>query len=204
VSVSSAAPRRSLVVGAVLALLLVGCVHGAFAASGKGTLKVVKLKPFTVRGTGFKPAERVTITLGTGLKGTARGTATAKGTVVVTFPTAKATSCTRYAVRAVGAAGTRVILKPAAVKATCKPSAAVKFEGTSVLVLGSRFQPGEKVTLTFIANEAPHKRGTKASPTGAFKIDLGRLAISECSPYKLTIVGSLGSRVSMSQDALPC
>jgi hypothetical protein len=198
-------PGGGVAIAAALLALFVGVfATTAFGASQKGTVKVVKLKPFTVRGTGFKSGERVTVKLSGGVKGTTRGTAAANGTVTVSFPkTTKVTACTSYVLRAVGAAGTRVTFKPK-LKSSCKATAAVKFEGTSVVISGTRFQPGEKVTLTFVANETPHKRTVKASPAGVIKVDFGRLPISECSPYTLTIVGSLGSRVSMSQDALPC
>lgn len=181
-------------------------VTGAPAApqlATKATLKVVKLKPLTIRGTGFKSGERVTFKLSSGLTGSARATATAAGAVTVAFPKAKVTACTSYAVRAVGASGTHATLKPV-LKTSCKATAAVKFEGTSVVIVGTQFRPGESVKVSFVANGEPHARTTRASSSGTIRVDFGALPISECSPYKLTIVGSLGSRVTMSQDALPC
>ena len=190
--------------GAVLvAALVVAGANAAPSVAAKATLKVVKLKPLTVRGTGFKSGERVTFRLSAGLTGTARATATAAGAVVAVFPKAKATSCTSYALRAVGASGTRVTFK-ATSKGSCKAVAAVKLDGPTVVIAGTRFRPGEKVTVTFVANEEPHTQHVRASSKGTFRVDLGALPVSGCSAYKLTVMGSLGSRVSMSQDALPC
>ena len=56
------------------------------AAPAKATLKIVKLNPLTIRGSGFKPVERVTVTLSAGAAGTAKGTATAAGATVAIAP----------------------------------------------------------------------------------------------------------------------
>jgi hypothetical protein len=190
-------------VGALLAVVLATGAAAAPHAATEATLRVVKLKPLTIRGTGFDSGERVTLTLSSGLTGHARVVATAKGVITVTFPRAKVTSCTTYAMRAVGASGTRATFKPVR-KGSCKPTAAVTFEGGAVVITGAQFRPGEKVKVTFVANEEPHSRSVKASPKGTIHVELGSLPINDCNAYTLTIVGSLGSRVSKSQDALPC
>jgi len=199
-----AAHVAALAAFVVAAVSLAGSAVAAPAAASKATLKVVKLKPFTARAAGFKAGERVTATLSGGARGIARGTATATGTVTLTFPkTAIVTNCTSYAVRAVGAKGTVAIYKHPA-PATCKATAAVTFSGTSVVISGKGFKAGETISLTFVANEIPHKRTVKASTAGTFSANLGSLGISECSPYKLTLVGSLGSRFAETHEALPC
>jgi hypothetical protein len=201
---SSVTPGRAALSVVLIVVSLAGSAQVASGASAKAMLKVVKLKPFTVRGTGFKSGEHVRITLTGGARGSSRGVATRTGAVSVSLPKAAVTTCTAYAVRAVGAEGTKATLKHVITAAACKPAAAVKFAGTSVVITGTHFRPGEKLSVTFVAIETPHTRGAKASSVGAFKVNFGTLPISECSPYKLTIKGSLGSRFGMSQDALPC
>jgi hypothetical protein len=199
---SSATPSSAVVV-ALLALLLAGSGETAVAAATKATLKVLKLKPFTIRGAGFKSGERVSITLSAGASGTARGTATATGSLTVSFPKAKVTACTAYTLRAVGAAGTRVTFKRT-VTASCKPAATLKFTGTDVVVSGTHFRPGEKLSVTLVEGGGPHKRSATASSAGAFNVNFGSLPMSDCTAYKLTVTGSLGSRFAHSQEALPC
>ncbi|HEY7178406.1 MAG TPA: hypothetical protein VH305_04460 [Gaiella sp.] len=201
--VTSATSRRAAALAALLALLLGALAAVAPAAAAKATLRVVKLSPLTIRGTGFKPAERVTLTLSAGANGTARGTATAGGAVTVSFPKAKLTACTAYTLRAVGAAGTKATFKRT-VTASCKPAAALKFTGTDVLLAGTHFRPGEKLSITLVEGGGPHKRSATASSAGAFTVDFGALPMSDCTAYTLTITGSLGSRFSKSQEALPC
>jgi hypothetical protein len=204
---SSIATLSRAAVGVTLlaAFLLAAGTDTAGAAAAKATLRVVKLSPFTVRGTGFQSGERVTITLSGGAKGTARGTATAAGAVSVSFPQAKVTgACTPYTLRAVGAGGTTVTFKRTVTAASCKPDAKLKFDGTSVVVAGTRFRPGEKLSVTLVEGGGPHTRSTTASSAGAFNVNFGALPMSECTAYKLTIKGTLGSRFSYSQEALPC
>ena len=187
----------------LLALLLCAGAASAPAAAAKATVRIVKLSPLTIRGSGFKPAERVTVTLSAGAAGSGRGTATAAGIVTVTIPKAKVTACTAYTLRAVGANGTRVTLKRT-VAASCKPAAALKFTGSDVLVSGTHFRPGEKLSVILVEGGGPHKKSATANPTGAFGVNFGALPMSECTAYKLTITGSLGSRFAHQQEALPC
>jgi hypothetical protein len=192
-----------VVVVALLAGLLGTGTETASTATTKATLKVVKLKPFTVRGTGFKSRERVTLTLSAG-KQRVRGTATATGRLTVTFPRAKVTVCTPYTLRAIGTAGTRVTVKRVVRAAACKPTATVTFPVGSVVIVGARFKPGERVTVNLVVDGEPHRRSGRASSTGVFKIDFGALPMNHCSAYSLTVLGSLGSRFATSRDALPC
>ena len=198
-----ATPGRAAVFAALLAILVGAVATAATAAAAKATVRIVKLSPLTIRGAGFKPAERVTLTLSAGAAGTAKGTASAAGTLTVVFPRAKVTACTAYTLRAVGAAGTRVTFKRT-VTASCKPAAALKFSGTDVLVAGTHFRPGEKLSVALVEGGGPHKLPATASPQGAFSVNFGALPMSECTAYKLTVIGSLGSRFAHSQEALPC
>jgi hypothetical protein len=188
---------------ALLGILLAAMATVAPAAATKATVKILKLSPLTIRGSGFKPTERVTVTLSAGATGTARGTATAAGIVTVSFPKAKVTACTAYTLRAVGAAGTKVTFKRT-VTASCKPAAALKFSGTDVVVVGTHYRPGEKLSVTLVEGGGPHKLTATASSAGAFSVNFGALPMNDCTAYKLTITGSLGSRFAHSQEALPC
>ena len=200
---SNATPGRAAVVAALLGILLCAVAAAAPAAAAKATLKVVKLTPLTIRGTGFKPTERVTVTLSAGPRQTVRGTATATGVLKVSFAKTKLTACTAYTLRAVGAAGTKVTFKRT-VTASCKPAAALKLTGTDVVVSGTHFRPGEKLSVTLVEGGGSHKKAATASTAGAFSVNFGALPMSDCTAYKLTITGSLGSRFAYSQEALPC
>jgi len=196
-------PGRAAVFVALLGILLGAMATVTSAAPAKATLKIVKLNPLTIRGSGFKPVERVTVTLSAGAAGKAKGTATAAGVLTVSVPKAKVTACTSYTLRAVGSAGTRVTFKRT-VAASCKPAATLKFTGTDVFVVGKNFRPGEKLSVILVEGGGSHKKAATASSAGAFSINFGALPMNDCTPYKLTITGSLGSRFAHSQAALPC
>jgi hypothetical protein len=191
------------VLAALLGALLCAVAATAPAAATKATVRIVKLSPLTIRGIGFKPAERVTVTLSAGATGSARGIATAAGTVTVTIPKAKVTACTAYTLRAVGANGTKVTFKRT-VAASCKPAAALRFTGSDVLVSGTHFRPGERLSVILVEGGGSHKKSATANPAGSFGVNFGALPMSECTAYKLTITGSLGSRFAHQQEALPC
>jgi hypothetical protein len=199
----NATPGRAAVVAALLGILLCAVATAAPAAAAKATVRIVKLNPLTIRGTGFKPAERVRLRLSAGVTGTARGTATAAGVLTVSFPKTKVTACTAYTLRAVGAAGTKVTFKRK-VTSSCKPAAVLKFTGTDVLLSGTHYRPGEKLSVILVEGGGSHKKAATASSAGAFSINFGALPMNDCTPYKLTITGSLGSRFAHSQAALPC
>ena len=187
-----------LAVAATAALLTAAPTLGA--ARAKATLHVVRLKPFTVRGTGFKPAERVTVTLAGGAKGTAVGTANGSGTFTVTLK-APVTACTAYVLRATGKAGSRAIFT-AKLTPACVPKANVDF-GATVVVTGTHFRPSERLTVTLIA-DGTRTRSVRATATGSFSASFGALPLSNCSAYTLRVTGSLGSRFTKEQAALPC
>jgi hypothetical protein len=202
-----ASPRRAAVFAALLAVLLatmIGAVATAApAVAAKATVKIVKLSPLTIRGSGFKPAERVTLRLSAGAAGTAKGTATKTGILTVSFPKTRVTACTAYTLRVLGASGTKVTFKKA-VKPSCKPGATLKFTGTEVVVSGTHFRSGEKLIVTLVEGGGSHKKSATASSTGAFNANFGALPMNDCTAYTLTITGSLGSRFAHSQEALPC
>jgi hypothetical protein len=194
---------RAAVLAALLAILIGAVATAAPAAAAKATVRIVKLSPLTIRGSGFKPSERVTVTLSAGAKGTARGTATAGGLVTISLSKTKVTTCTAFTLRAVGSAGTKVTFKQT-VKPLCKPAAALKFSGTDVVVAGTHFRSGEKLSVTLVEGGGTHKKSATASSAGAFSANFGALPMNDCTAYTLTITGSLGSRFNHSQEALPC
>jgi hypothetical protein len=189
-----------LVTAGVLGLATIASAPTLAATSAKPTLHVVKLRPFTVRGAGFKPAERVTVTLAGGAKGTAVGTANGSGTFTVTLK-APVTACTAYVVRATGKAGSRATFT-AKLTPACVPKADVDF-GATVVVTGTHFRAGEKLTVTLVA-DGTRTRTVRASTTGSFQASFGALPLSNCSAYTLRVTGSLGSRFTKVQAALPC
>jgi hypothetical protein len=188
-----------------LLVLAVGAVASPAGAGqerqAKATLHVVRLKPFTIRGVGFKAKEKVVLRLTGAGTGTATGTATAAGTVTLTLPKAAVTACSAYVLRATGASGSVATLKNV-VGAACKPVATVDF-GAAVIVVGSRFQPGEHLTVTLVA-DGTRTRSATASSKGSFQASFGALPLSNCSAYTLKITGSKGSKFTKTQAAVPC
>jgi len=58
--------------------------------------------------------------------------------------------------------------------------------------------------VTLVEGGGSHKKSATAGSTGAFNANFGALPMNDCTAYKLTITGSLGSRFAHSQEALPC
>jgi hypothetical protein len=166
----------------------------------KATLQVVRLKPFTVKGSGFKPRERVVLRLSGDATGTARGTADGRGLFSAKFSIAL-TSCSVYTVRATGAGGTRAALE-ARLRAACKPVATADF-GPQAIVKGSRFRPGERLTVTLIG-DGTHTQRVTANAKGQMEVDFGALSLSNCSAYTLKIKGSKGSVFTKKHPTVPC
>ena len=200
----SSAARSAVLGGAVL---LAG---GALAATGLAessradvaALHVTRLAPLTVSGSGFKAAESVTARATGSVTGTAKGTATAAGKVTLTFTKLKVTACSAYKIKATGARGTTATLTKSAAATCAKATATVDF-GSAVVVKGSGFKPGEKLTVTLIA-DGTRTRIVSATAKGLLQVSFGALALSNCSAYTLKIMGSLGSKFSKSQAAVPC
>jgi hypothetical protein len=200
--------RRSGVKAAAVAALAValclGLATGAVARdarAAKAAVVVVKLKPLTVKVSGLKPSEPVTLRLTGDATGTVKGTASATGTVVLKLPKATLTTCSSFSLRAVGTKGSVATLKKTA-GAACKPTATVDF-GSSVIVIGSRFKPGEHLSVTLIADGTRTKVGI-ASAKGLLNLSFGALPLSNCSAYTLKITGNKGSTFKKVQPALPC
>ncbi|MFL5926179.1 MAG: hypothetical protein ACJ77E_04510 [Gaiellaceae bacterium] len=192
-----------------LSLCLLALAVGVLAApagagearQAKAVLHVVRLKPLTVRGVGFKADEKVVLRLTGAGTATATAKATAAGTVTLTLPKAALTACSPYVLRATGLSGTTATLKNV-VGAACKPVATVDF-GASVIVIGSHFQPGERLTVTLVADGTRTKPAT-VNAKGSFQASFGALALSNCSAYTLKITGSKGSKFTKTQPAVPC
>jgi hypothetical protein len=85
------------------------------AQPGRATLKIVQLRPFTVRGRSFKPGERVRVSTNRLRKVVVAGP---RGGFTVTFPDPR--RCNGLAVTAVGSKGSRAsISSPALDKIYC-------------------------------------------------------------------------------------
>jgi len=197
---SFALPCAVLMGAACIGAALVGAGQARAAPQARATLQVVRLKPFTVRGAGFKANERVVLRLTGDAIGTARGTATARGRFTVKFSRAL-TSCSAFTLRAIGARGTRVVLKPI-LRAACKPVVTADF-GPQSIVKGSRFKPGERLRVTLIG-DGTRTRTVTANPKGQFEVDFGTLSLSNCSLYTIKIRGSKGSVFTSTHLAVPC
>ena len=141
-----------------LGLATPGLAHNVRAA--KAAVVVVKLKPLTVKVSGLKASEPIVLRLTGDSTGTARGTASATGTVTLKLPKATLTTCSSFTLRALGTKGSVATLKKTA-GAACKPTATVDF-GSSVIVIGSRFKPGEHLSVTLIADGTRTKVGIAA------------------------------------------
>ena len=98
-----------LIVGALLA------AQTASAVQQRTRIMIVDQAPLVVRGTGFKPAERVTVTVSHG-KAVYRkaATATATGVVMARWKVPMATTCASTFVLAVGSEGSRATYKTVA------------------------------------------------------------------------------------------
>jgi len=191
--------RLALIV--LCAAVFAGAAQAQVARQAKASLHVVKLSPLTVKGSGFKAKETVVLRLSGAGTGTARGTATAGGVVTLTFPKVKMTACSAYVLRASGATGTSATLKNS-IGAACKPVATIDF-GAQVIVTGSHFQPGERLTVTLVA-DGTRTRTVAASAKGLLNVSFGALPLSNCSAYTLKITGTKGSKFTKSQQAVPC
>jgi len=191
--------RLALIV--LCAAVFAGAAQAQVARQAKASLHVVKLSPLTVKGSGFKAKEKVVLRLSGAGTGTARGTATAGGVVTLTFPKVKVTACSAYVLRASGATGTSATLKNS-IGAACKPVATIDF-GAQVIVTGSHFQPGERLTVTLVA-DGTRTRTVAASAKGLLSVSFGALPLSNCSAYTLKITGTKGSKFTKSQQAVPC
>jgi len=189
-----------LAVAAVAVGLL---VVPAGAALGAGelspVLRVVRVQPYTVQGAHFTAYERVTVTLTSGKRWATVAAANANGLFTATLPGGSIGKCSAYTVRAVGARGDSALFKTAACR---KPSANVVFR-QGVIVVGTHFKPGERLTVTLIGAQTWTQR-TRANASGSFQVDLGSIALNACNAYTLKVVGTLGSRFTFLHAVQPC
>ena len=88
------------------------------AAAGRPTLQVVKRAPFVVRGTGFRPSERVTVTLAGEAAVRRSVTAAASGDFTVTFAGISARRCGTYGFHAAGDRGSAASVR---LRTECPP-----------------------------------------------------------------------------------
>ncbi len=86
--------------------------------------------------------------------------------------------------------------------ARVKPSASVLFT-PAVVVVGKHFKAKERVTVSF-SGSVSAVRKLRATSTGAFRVNFGAIALSDCSGFTLKVVGTMGSRCSMAHPPKPC
>ena len=101
-------------VALLVVLLAAAAALAAAATAGQhARVAVTDRSPLTVRGTGFKPFERVVVTVLSSARLTARRTANASGIFIVRWQTAPGgkLGCEALVVRAAGTLGTRVVTK---------------------------------------------------------------------------------------------
>jgi hypothetical protein len=98
-----------------MAALALALVLAFGAASGDGSararLSVVHTAPFTVRGSGFKPAERVALVVAVKSRRQRRVVASSTGSFVARFKGPAIGRCSAYFVRARGNRGSLAVLK---------------------------------------------------------------------------------------------
>jgi hypothetical protein len=189
-------------VGLCLLPAVAGAAQARVAHELKAVLHVARLKPFTVKAVGFKPSEAVVVKVTGAATGSAKGVASATGSLTVTLPKVTTlTTCSAYSVRATGAKGSVATFK-SVVAPACRPIATIDF-GASVIVTGSHFKPGERLTVTLIA-DGTRTRSIGATAKGLLTVSFGALPLSNCSAYTLKITGSMGSTFKKSQAAVPC
>jgi hypothetical protein len=104
---SSRAMKFGAVVSVVVALLPVAPVASTTAAH----ISVPALSPFTVRGTSFRPSERVRLTFSAQGTHTKTVIANARGSFKATFTGVSIGRCDAYLVRAKGSRGSSAFLK---------------------------------------------------------------------------------------------
>jgi len=96
---------------AALALVLVLAFGASPDASARARLTVVDTTPFTVRGLGFKPAERVALLVTVKSRWQRTVVASSTGSFRARFTGPTVTTCTGYFVRARGNRGSLAVLK---------------------------------------------------------------------------------------------
>ncbi len=100
---------RLRVAAAVAALMLSGSASFA-AAPAHPALRALALQPLVVRGTGFRPFERVKLFLSAGGPASRTARATRGGTFVTRFPGVEIGRCESFVLQAIGSRGSRAEL----------------------------------------------------------------------------------------------
>jgi hypothetical protein len=83
-----------------------------------------------------------------------------------------------------------------------KPSAAVRFL-PAVVIVGKHFKARERVTAKLVASTT-YVRRVRSNALGSFRIELGAIALNDCNAFTLKVIGTLGSRFSLTHPAKPC
>lgn len=104
--------RRLLAVLVLLATLSTACASaGVRGGAPHASVRVVSTAPFTVRGSHFRPRERVRLAVSAVGTATRRVQAGPTGAFAAVIRSVRVDDCSGYAVRAVGSAGSRAAVK---------------------------------------------------------------------------------------------
>lgn len=200
---------RSLLLLASIALLAAG--PGAAAATradSKAALRLTSTSPVTLRGSAFKPGERVTLTVReTAASGrrVRKVTAGRLGGFVARFPALLGADRCEVVATAVGNRGSRATLKTP--QALCRPreAALLVTDLQPVTVVGSAFLPGENVVVEATLNGELAVRHARATTGGRFTVAFSGLAVVDrCSSDLLVrAIGARGSEAAAKIGPLP-
>ena len=185
---------RSL--GVVAAVVSLAVVSAAGGAAGKPVLRLVRAEPVVLAGTGFAPAERVTIVYG------ARKTVvrtTRAGTFRVGFAVTFV-RCAGATARAGGPAGEAVLRIPPC--ATGAPRLLYGFESAAT-VRGLNFVPYERVRLSGRVGSSDFSSVGNADSAGRFAQHVS-VPSERCAEVFVRATGALGSRATVSRAAPDC
>ena len=106
--------KRILLITCALAGFVIGTAAGATSTASstkRPSLKLIRPTPLTVSATAFKPAERVVVRVIGSDPAMRRVRASGRGSFVVTFAEVSMDRCSGVAFTAVGARGSRAVLK---------------------------------------------------------------------------------------------
>jgi hypothetical protein len=103
----------------IMLAVVVAALATAVPALAAGPSVRVATSPFTVRGAGFLPAERVTVYVAAGAERSKTAVATSRGTFAVRFRSLEVGACESYVVRAVGNRGSRASVRHIPTREEC-------------------------------------------------------------------------------------
>jgi hypothetical protein len=203
--------RLAVLVCSVLVLAAGATASTPSATDTKAYLRLTSTYPLTVRGTAFKPRERVTLSvqvLSTNQRRVRKLTTGPLGGFTTRFPTLMGVDRCEVVATAVGNRGSRAELKTP--QAQCRPrqspgSAALRVADTTpVTVVGTRFRAHEEVVVRATVDRNESLRRVSATPAGQFTVTFSGVFVDRCnSDLFVTAIGARGSEASTKIGAQP-